>query len=332
MNTVKWGLIGCGDVTEKKSAPAFSKVPGSNLVAVMRRNAAKAADYASRHKVARWYDDAENLLNDPEINAVYIATPPSSHLDYALRALQRGLNVYVEKPVTLNAAEARTIADAVKKSKRKLCVAHYRRSLPMFLYVKELIEQGTIGNIRTVQIRLWQSVEAELITYLEDHWRLRPEISGGGYFHDMAPHQLDLMLFYFGRPAFYQGLSLNQAGAYSADDHVTGQILFKNKVVVDGSWSFNVASSEATDSCEIMGSEGKISFPFFNKPHEVRWENATGEHIKAFTHPEHISQFMVEQVVNYFNGTKADNPCSIEDAIPLMDIMDAFTAPPNPPR
>ncbi len=325
MNNIKWGIIGCGDVTEIKSGPPLYKVPGSSLVAVMRRNGEKAADYARRHNVPKWYTDADELLDDPEINSVFIATPPNLHLEYALAALKKGLNVYLEKPVTLNAAEAQIIAQEVKRSKGKLSVAHYRRSLPMFLYVKELIDTGAIGDIRSAQIRLWQSIQPELGTLLEDNWRIDGKRSGGGFFHDMSPHQLDLMLFYFGEPQYYGGASLNQAGVNQVADHVTGHIVFKNKVVVNGSWSFNVVSQEATDLCEIVGSKGKISFPFFNKPHIVKLKNETGEHIKEFKHPEHISYFMIEQVVNYFNGTQANNPCSIDEAVVLMDIIDAFS-------
>ena len=127
MNNINWGIIGCGDVTEKKSGPAFNKVPGSRLAAVMRRDADKAADYARRHQVPKWYSNTDDLLNDPEVNAIYIATPPSSHLKYALAALAKGLPVYVEKPVTLNATEAQRMADAVQTYKGKLTVAHYRR-------------------------------------------------------------------------------------------------------------------------------------------------------------------------------------------------------------
>ncbi|HTH81827.1 MAG TPA: Gfo/Idh/MocA family oxidoreductase [Mucilaginibacter sp.] len=324
MEQIKWGIIGCGDVTEVKSGPPLYKVPNSSLVAVMRRNGEKAADYARRHNVARWYDDADKLLNDPEVNAIYIATPPASHMDYAIAALNKGLNVYIDKPVTLNAAQARAIAEAAAKSTGKLSVAHYRRSLPYFLYVKELIDNGTIGDIRTVQIKLWQHLKPALITHLEDDWRIREEVSGGGYFHDMSPHQLDLMLFYFGEPHYYSGTSLNQAGDYKVADHVTGHIVFKNKVVVNGSWCFNVAPEAVIDECEIVGSKGKISFPVFVKPPVVTLTTHTGIHTKEFTHPEHISYFMIEQVVNYFNGTQVNNPCSIEDVIPLMDIMDAF--------
>ena len=130
----------------------------------MRRDAEKAADYARRHGVDRWYSNAADLMNDENINAVYIATPPASHTSYAVTALQKGFNVYVEKPVTRNADEARQIAEAVKQHPdQKLTVAHYRRALPMFLKVKQLLEEKTIGDVRTVQIRMWQSRKPSLV-------------------------------------------------------------------------------------------------------------------------------------------------------------------------
>lgn len=322
MDNINWGIIGCGNVTEKKSGQAYNKVPNSKLVAVMRRDAAKAADYAARHNVGKWYSEAEKLLNDTEVNAVSIATPPAFHLDYAILALKKGLNVYVEKPVTRTAQEAQAMADAVKKYNGKLTVAHYRRALPMFLYVKELLAKNAIGDVRTVQIRMWKSIKPDLIANSETNWRVQPELSGGGYFHDLAPHQLDLMLYYFGEPARYHGFSLNQSGVNPADDHVCGEILFKNKVVVNGSWCFNVAESETIDSCEIIGTKGKIMFPFFGT--FVNLKNEEGEQTVNFTHPEHIQQPMIEKIVNYFRG-EGPNPCPIEEAVTLMKIMDTFT-------
>lgn len=288
----------------------------------MRRDAAKAADYAQRHNVGKWYSDADELLNDLELNAIYIATPPASHLPYTLDALQKGFNVYVEKPVTRNAAEAQQMADAVKQSGLKLAVAHYRRAVPMFLHVKGLLDSEAIGDIRTVQIRMWQARKPSLVAKVDDNWRVQPELSGGGYFHDLAPHQLDLMLYYFGEPEYYSGFSLNQSNNTPADDHVTGQILFKNKVVVNGSWCFNVAESETTDTCEIIGTKGKITFPFFGK--YVTLKTEAGEETTEFTHPQHIQQPMIEKTVAYFKG-EGPNPCSIEEAIVLMKIMDSFT-------
>ena len=322
MSDINWGIIGCGNVTEKKSGQAYNKIPHSKLVAVMRRDGAKAADYAARHNVGKWYDDADKLLNDTEVNAVSVATPPAFHLEYAIAALKKGLNVYVEKPVTRNSQEAQAMADAVKKYNGKLTVAHYRRALPMFLYVKELLDKKAIGDVRTVQIRMWKSVRPDLIADSETNWRVLPELSGGGYFHDLAPHQLDLMLYYFGEPELYHGFSLNQSGINPADDHVCGEILFKNKVVVNGSWCFNVAESETVDSCEIIGSTGKISFPFFGT--FVSWKNEQDEQTINFTHPEHIQQPMIEKIVHYFRG-EGTNPCPIEEAVTLMKIIDSFT-------
>jgi len=323
MTTINWGIIGCGNVTEKKSGPAFNKVPNSSLVAVMRRDAEKAADYAERHNVGTWYSDAAELMNDGRLNAIYIATPPASHTEYAIGALHKGFNVYVEKPVTRNAAEARQIAEALKQyPQQKLTIAHYRRGVPMFLKVKELLESKLIGDVRTVQIRMWKYRKTQSPEALAANWRLHPELSGGGYFHDLAPHQLDLMLFYFGEPEKYSGFSLNQSHDSEADDNVQGQILFKNGVVVSGSWCFSVAESEAIDSCEIIGTKGKITFPFFGN--FIHWKTADDEQTLDFIHPEHIQQPMIQKIVAYFRG-EGPNPCSIEEAIVLMDIMDAFT-------
>lgn len=310
-------------MTEKKSGPAFNKVANSRLVAVMRRDAEKAADYANRHGVDNWYSDADELMNQEDINAIYIATPPSSHTDYAITALNKGFNVYVEKPVTRNAAEARQIAEAVKQHPdQKLTVAHYRRALPMFLKVKQLLDSNVVGDVRTVQIRMWQSRKPALIADVASNWRVQPELSGGGYFHDLAPHQLDLMLFYFGEPERYHGFSLNQSGANAADDHVCGEILFKNKVVVNGSWSFNVAENQKTDTCEIIGTKGKIMFPFFGN--YISWQIDEDEQSITFTHPENIQHPFIEKIVAYFRN-EGPNPCSIDEAVVLMDIMDAFT-------
>ena len=105
MDHVNWGIIGCGNVTEKKSGPAFNKIEGSRLVAVMRRDASKAEDYARRHGVPKFYSDATLLINDPDVNAVYIATPPDTHAKYAIETMRAGKPAYVEKPM------ARTIAE-----------------------------------------------------------------------------------------------------------------------------------------------------------------------------------------------------------------------------
>ncbi len=196
---VRWGIVGVGNVCEVKSAPAMNIVSHSKLVAVMRRDEAKAKDYAERHKVPKWYTSVQALIDDPEVNAIYIATPPNAHLELTRMAGAAGKPVYVEKPMARTHAECLEMIDICEKARVPLYVAYYRRSLPHFIRIKELLEEGAIGEIRTVHINMKQVIEPELITKLEFNWRVHPEISGGGYFFDLASHQLDLLDFFFGK-------------------------------------------------------------------------------------------------------------------------------------
>lgn len=322
MDKLNWGIIGCGDVTEVKSGPAFNKVPNSSLVAVMRRDAAKAKDYAQRHGVPKWYDNAEQLINDPEINAIYIATPPLQHEAYTLLALAAGKPVYVEKPMTLNAEAAARMKAAADKYNVKLSVAHYRRAQPMFLKVKQLLADHAIGDIRFVSLQMLQPPASNLIAASAVNWRLDPAVSGGGLFHDLAPHQLDLMIYFFGKVKQATGIAVNQACLYPADDLVTGQLLFENGVVFNGTWCFTVAPDNSRDVCEITGANGSISFPVFGSKVILRRDGQTEEFI--FDLLPHVQQPMIEKVTNYFLG-RGENPCSAADAIASMQVMDRFT-------
>lgn len=322
MEEIKWGIIGCGDVTELKSGPAFNKVPNSKLVAIMRRDAAKAADYAKRHHVPKWYNNATQLINDPDINAIYIATPPLQHEAYTLEALAAGKYVYVEKPMAINAAAAQRMTDEAARCDGKLTVAHYRRAQPMFLKVKELLAEKTIGDIRFVQLKMLQAINPSLIARTETNWRMDPSISGGGLFHDLAPHQLDLMLYYFGSIKKSNGLATAQQENTLVDDLVVGQLLFKNGVIFNGTWCFSVSNPEQTDCCEIYGSNGKISFPMFGHNLQVTINGVLKEY--KFEPLAHVQQPMITQVVDYFLGN-TPNPCSGEEAVLTMQLLDDFT-------
>ncbi len=321
MQEIRWGIIGCGDVTEVKSGPAFNKVAHSKLVAVMRRDAAKAADYAKRHGVPKCYSDASELINDPEVNAIYIATPPLQHEAYTLEALKAGKPVYVEKPMTLDASAAQRMTDAANQLNVKLCVAHYRRAQPMFLKVKELLAQHTIGDIRLISLKMLQPPNPALIAKTEDNWRINPAISGGGLFHDLAPHQLDLMTYYFGAVKSASGIATKQQQNTQVDDLVTGNILFENGVVFSGTWCFSVAPQDQADECVIYGSKGKISFPMFGN--KINLTTDQTEEL-VFEPLQHVQQPMIEKVVDYFLD-QGPNPCSGEDALITMKLMDDFT-------
>jgi predicted dehydrogenase len=318
--TINWGIIGCGDVTEVKSGPAFNKVPNSKLIAVMRRNADKAKDYAQRHGVEKWYSNADELINDPEVNAIYVATPPSSHEEYAIKAMKARKPVYVEKPMAINSAAAERIEQAAKETGVKTVIAHYRRQQPLFLKIKELLEEKAIGDIRLVQMKIFQPYQSNMIAQTETNWRVDPSVSGGGLFYDLAPHQLDLMFYFFGKAKKVSGISFNASNYYSADDTTSGQILFENNLLYNGSWCFT--SYEREDCCEIIGSNGKISFSIFD--HNTLIVEKDGKQtVLEFDKLQHVQQPMIQNVVEYFLGT-SENPCSPSEGLHVMKMMDAI--------
>lgn len=324
MKKINWGIIGCGDVTEVKSGPAFSKVKNSSLVAVMRRNTEKAKDYAQRHHVPKWYDNAMSLINDPDVNAIYIATPPSSHEEYTLAAIAAGKPVYVEKPMTVNFASAIKMMNAANEKRAKLVIAHYRREQPYFKKIKQLLDEKFIGDIRFARLDFYRKLlSPEELQLPKNTWRVDTSIAGGGLFHDIAPHHLDLMYYFFGVVENASGFSANQTHLYNADDIVSGNILFKNNVVLNGLWCFNVDVQNEKDSCEIEGSKGKINFSFFGQQKLSVTKNSETE-IILFKPLKHVQQPMIKKVVEYFLD-EGPNPCSAEDGAEVMRLMDQFT-------
>ena len=321
MDQINWGILGCGDVTEVKSGPAFKKVTNSTIEAVMRRNAQKANDYANRHQISKWYAYAEELIDDENINAIYIATPPAFHKDYAIQALKAGKNVYIEKPVTLTVAECKEIIAAQKLYQKKVTVAHYRRALPLFIKIKELIDAQAIGDIRNIDLKLYQKPGSAQIAQTAENWRINPALSGGGLFYDLAPHQLDILVHFFGVPNYINGFSKNQSQQNTVADITTGQLIFNKDIIFNGLWCFNSHPDNEIEKCEIIGSKGKIVFSFFGHDLDLTVEGKTVK--MHFENPFHIQQNMIEKTVNYFLG-KEENPCSLEEALVSLNIMEIF--------
>jgi predicted dehydrogenase len=304
LDVVNWGIIGAGDVCERKSAPAMNKIPHSRLVAVMRRTASKAEDYARRHDVSRWYNNADELIADPEVNAIYIATPPDSHAEYAVRAAKAGKPVYVEKPMARTYTECQRMIEACTAAGVPLFVAYYRRTLPQFLKIKHHIDSGKIGQVRFVDIRLYQSRHPALMVDPEDNWRVQPEIAGGGYFYDLASHQLDYLDFLFGPIREVHGLKHNQAGLYPASDIVAGSFLFENGVIGNGLWCFTTSEVARKEEVTIVGDEGKISFATFGNPEVHLFTSDGKEMICRLPPPKNIQHLLIEQVVEALRGER----------------------------
>ncbi len=227
--------------------------------------------------------------------------------------------------MTLNYASALRMLNEAKENKIKLSVAHYRRAQPFFNRIKELLDEKAIGEIRVVQLSYYKkSLSAAELQIQGNHWRVDKAIAGGGLFHDLAPHQLDLVYYFFGAIQEVNGISFNQAKEYNADDVVSGNILFRNGVLFSGIWSFNVGPESERDHCEIIGTEGKISFCVFG-PQEILITKNGAPEIITFTRPEHVQQPMIEKVVKYFLG-EGTNPCSAEDGAEVMRLMERFTS------
>jgi len=311
MRTIRWGIIGCGNVTEVKSGPGFQKANNSQLVAVMRRNGALAKDYAERHGVPKWYDDANALINDPDVDAVYIATPPAWHKEYTFAVARAGKPVYVEKPMALNYAECLEMIEVCRSAGTPLYVAYYRRALPRFLKVKELVESGALGEARCVTVSLFTPPTPDELEPNNLPWRVLPEVSGGGRFVDMAPHTLDFLDFVFGPIRSVQGHAANQARLYPAEDVVSASFVFESGVVGTGMWCFTTFRNY--DMTEIVGSKGKVAFASFGNDPVVL---TTREGVTEFPiiNPLHIQQPFIQKVVDELNGAGASPSTGVTGA------------------
>jgi len=298
MKTIHWGIIGCGDVTEVKSGPGFQIAKNSQLVAVMRRNGEKAKDYAKRHNVPKWYDNAEMLINDPDVDAVYIATPPAFHKEYTIKCAKAGKPVYVEKPMARNFQECSDMIQACTNARVPLFVAYYRRALDRFNKIKELIDSGKIGEVRFVSITLYKKpLKIDVNSKLP--WRFIPEISGGGEFLDLASHTLDILDYILGPIKEARGYVGNQANLYEAEDIVTASLSFASGIKGIGVWCFSSFSDY--DMNEIVGSKGKISFSTFGST-PILLTTLQGTNSISIINPVHIQAQLIQSIVNELNG------------------------------
>lgn len=314
---IRWGIIGCGDVTEVKSGPAYQQTPGFELSAVMARTPGKAEDYAKRHRVARFFTDAKELINDPQIDAVYIATPPDSHMEYALQVAKAGKICSIEKPLALNYSQCAKVESAFKQAKVAVFVAYYRRCLPIFKQIKKSIDDGEIGKVRHVD---WQySRPASALDHSQEkNWRTDYSIAPGGYFDDIACHGLDLLTYLCGNMKRLSGNAINQQGLYSAYDAISATLLFENGVTGTGSWNFGCYNK--CDQVTVVGDQGRLSFGVFSEQQGLL-ENAEGTQVFDMTKPVPIQKYYVQAMADcLFSGIP--HPSDATSASHTSWIMD----------
>jgi predicted dehydrogenase len=318
-NTIRWGILGCGDVTEVKSGPPYQNTEGFELVAVMRRDAEKAADYATRHGVAKHYSNADDLILDDQVDAVYIATPPDSHKKYALKVADAGKPCCIEKPLAPSYADSLEISEAFEKKSIPLFVAYYRRSLPRFEKVKEWLDTHEIGQVRHIG---WMLAKAPSDVDLsgEYNWRTDAKVAPGGYFDDLASHGLDLFVYFLGDISQADGIALNQQGLYTAKDSITGCWSHGNEITGEATWNF--ACDRTEDLVEIYGSEGKITFSVFGED-DIVLDNRKGVQKQFIEHPNHVQQFHVENLKEHLLGKK-EHPSTGKTALHTSWVMDSI--------
>jgi 1,5-anhydro-D-fructose reductase (1,5-anhydro-D-mannitol-forming) len=314
---IRWGIIGCGAVTEVKSGPAYQKTAGFELTAVMRRDLKLAESYAQRHNVAKFSDNAAELINDDTIDAIYIATPPDSHKHYALMVADAGKPCCIEKPLASSYQESLAIEQAFKKANVPLFIAYYRRSLPRFNKVKNLLESKAIGQVRNISWQLSKPASA-LDLSGEYNWRTDKNIAVGGYFDDLASHGLDLFSFLLGDFQQVSGIATNQQGLYSAFDAVTACWQHESGVTGIGSWNFGGAARQ--DSVNIVGSEGELNFSVFGEVPIVLTQGNSRE-IFTIENPKNIQLYHVENIYQQLvNGQQ--HPSNGASALHTSWVMD----------
>ncbi len=318
--TIQWGMIGTGNVTEKKSAPSFNKIENSRLVAVGNRNPEKAEDYAARHSIPTVHKDPFDVVHNPEVDIVYIATPPGSHIDYALETIKAGKPLYIEKPMARTAEECRIINEAAEKAGLPVFVAYYRRGLDYFKKVKSIIDSGTLGNILHINLQQYYPARSEDFDRENLPWRVIPEDAGGGYFHDLGCHALDIIFYIFGDPLEVTGKISNVAGMYDPEDSLSASLVLPKNVLLTGSWNFVTPRVFQRDLVEVMGENGLLSFGIFSFANIIL---DTGDHKEAMAivQPEHIQMPLITTIVSELNG-QGSCPSTGRTAEITSEVMD----------
>jgi 1,5-anhydro-D-fructose reductase (1,5-anhydro-D-mannitol-forming) len=294
--TVRWGIVGCGDVTETKSGPGFQRASGSALTAVMRRDRAKAQDYARRHGVARAYDRAADLIADPGVDAVYVATPPSSHLEIARQVAAAGKPCLVEKPMAMSYAECVQMVEAFTAARVPLWVAYYRRALPRFVEVRARLDAGAIGTVTAIHVHV---IDVLARGDVLSNWRFDPAVAGAGLFFDLASHCFDLLDFLLGPIVEAHGCAINSAGVYGAEDVTSTAFAFERGIAGTGIFNFN--ADRKSDAIVITGTNGTITTPVFADT-DVVIETTGPREVLPIRNPPHVHQPLIQTIVDELHG------------------------------
>jgi len=295
--TIKWGMVGTGNVTEVKSGPGFTKAKDSQLLAVTNRTHEKAVDYAKRHNIPLVYNNIDDMIKDKKVDAIYLATPPNVHLTDALKCAKAGIPTYIEKPVAMTYQDHTTLMDAFYETNTPVWGAYYRRGHERFIKLKELLEQQSLGNICFIQLKLCRNATPDEIDGTS--WRIKPQISGGGLFMDLGVHQLDIMNFIFGDVTDVQVRTQNLGNYYEPEDTIFATLTYQSGITLTATWCF--VSHHQEDLIEIVGEKGRITLSCFGTDPLIL-QTDSGTQSFDFTPPQHVHQPLIQTIVDELNG------------------------------
>lgn len=321
MKQIRWGFIGCGEVTEKKSGPAFNEVEGSCVVAVMSRNEERVKAYAKRHGIPKWYTDAQELVDDPDVNAVYIATPPSSHATYAIMCMRSGKPCYVEKPLAANYEDCIRVNRISEQTGVPCFVAYYRRYLPYFIKVRKLIATDSIGKVLTVQLQF--AVPPRELDYNVSSslpWRLQPDISR--VVISMILLLISSICCKNSLERLFEPMVILRTveHLYEAEDTISAAFIFDSGISGSASWCFVGHESAKADNITVIGDKGILSFSVYNYD-PIQLINNAGSRSIIVPNPPYVQLPIITSVIRHLQGIDTCTATSVS-ATPVNWVMD----------
>jgi predicted dehydrogenase len=292
MDRVSFGLIGCGDIARKRVAPAIRELQNCELVAVNRAQTQLAEAFANEFGAKRWYADWRELLQDDEINAVYIATPVYLHVEQTIAAAEAGKHVLCEKPMALDVAECDRMIDACRRNNVRLGIAYYRHFYPVVRRVREILESGEIGKPVLAQINAFEWFDPPAGHPRE--WLLKKEQSGGGPMFDFGCHRIEVLLDLFGKVSELKSTMTNDFFRREVEDVGVATLRFEQGVTA----TLTVAHStrEPQDTLDVFGSKGSLHVSVLNEG-TLRVFGERGERTELLPPATNIHQPLIEDFV-----------------------------------
>jgi len=311
----KWGVMGCGNIAGQ-FATSLQTVSGAILYAVASRSAEKAFNFGEKHKALKTYDSYEMLVKDPEVDAIYIATPHNLHLENAMMCLNYKKAILCEKPLTVNANEAKRLIEEAKKQETFLMEAFWTRFLPSTLKLNQLIEEGIIGNCKLVQADFGYNMPFD-----PSHRSYNPELAGGALL-DVGIYPIN-----FAQMIFQQDPQEIRSVIIPSSTGVDEQSAYIFKYPSGSLAVMNAAVNvETQHNAWIYGSEGYIHMPDFfhaTKIHVQRKDGVTDTISVPFESTGYGYEAI--EVMNCINSGKTESRImTLSESLKIMQLMDTI--------